>query len=68
MRLGDSSGEGLLDELLPRSETGDLALRPVLTGLLERLRRLFLVGPLTGLLLVLLLEGALPELLLTLLR
>lgn len=35
MRLGDPSGEGLLDELLPRSEIGDLGLRPALTGLLE---------------------------------
>lgn len=54
MRFGDSSGERLLDELLPRTESGDL------TGLL------CLIGPLTGLGLMLLLEGALPEFLLTL--
>lgn len=35
MRLGDPSTEGLLDELLRRSETGDLTLWPVLTGLPE---------------------------------
>ena len=37
MRFGDPSGEALLDELLPRSEIGDLALRPALGGLFERL-------------------------------
>lgn len=35
MRLGDPSGEGLLDRVLERSEAGDLALRPELAGLLE---------------------------------
>lgn len=35
MRLGDPSGEGLLDTDLDRSDTGDLALRPELAGLLE---------------------------------
>lgn len=66
MRLGDPSAEGLLDELLRRSETGDLPRWPVLIGLLEKLRRLVLLGALTGLGLGLLLTGTLPELLLTL--
>lgn len=35
MRLGDPSTEALLEELLARSYTGDLALRPALPGLLE---------------------------------
>lgn len=59
--------EALLDELLRRSETGDLALWPVLTGLPEKLRRLVLLGALAGPGLGLLRTGTLPELLLTLL-
>ena len=51
MRLGDPSGEALLDKLLPRFEGGDSSRR---IGLAEPLLKLLLERVLTGLRLVLL--------------